>query len=71
MIPKKLNFFEKIYLGWYQICENWFEWKYRMTEEDYLDCDFWISLNVDLSYVVETSFRYYRDCFETLEKKLK
>ena len=50
--------------------ENLFEWQYRMTEADYLDSDFWIGLNIDLSYVLETSFWYYRDYPEVLDKKL-
>ena len=65
---KKFNFFQKIYWGWYQVNENFFEWSYRMTEEDYWDGDLWIGLNVDLSYVLETSFWYYRDYPEALEK---
>ena len=51
--------------------ENLFEWQYRMTEEDYHDPDLWIGLNIDLSYVLETSFWYYRDYPEALEKILK
>lgn len=70
MKNKKFNFFEKIYWGWYQMSENLFEWQYRMTEADYLDSDFWIGLNIDLSYVLETSFWYYRDYPEVLDKKL-
>jgi hypothetical protein len=68
MKAKKFNFFQKIYWGWYQVNENFFEWSYRMTEEDYWDADFWIGLNIDLSYVLETSFWYYRDYPEALEK---
>jgi hypothetical protein len=68
MKTKKFNFFQKIYWGWYQVNENFFEWRYRMTEEDCLDSDLWIGLNVDLSYVLETSFWYYRDYPEALEK---
>jgi hypothetical protein len=71
MKNKKFNFFQKIYWGWYQMGENLFEWQYRMTEEDYHDPDLWIGLNIDLSYVLETSFWYYRDYPEALEKKLK
>jgi hypothetical protein len=56
MKTKKFNFFQKIYWGWCQVNENFFEWSYRMTEEDYWDADFWIGLNIDLSYVLETSF---------------
>ena len=53
MKSKKFNFFQKIYWGWYQMGKNWFEWKYRMTQQDYVDCYFWIGLNIDRSYVLE------------------
>lgn len=68
MKSKKFNFFQKIYWGWHQVNENFFEWSYRMTENDYLDNDLWIGLNIDLSYVLETSFWYYRDYPEALKK---
>lgn len=63
-----MNFFQKIYWGWYQIKENLWGWHYRMTEGDYHDPDFWIGLNINLSYVLETFFWYHRDYPEALNK---
>lgn len=59
-VLKKFNFFEKIYWGWFQVAENFDEWYWVMTGKNdefypYITTDFWIGLNVNLSYVLETS----------------
>jgi hypothetical protein len=53
------NFFEKIYWGWYQVGTNFEYWLDMMRSDPetdlYFSVDLWIGLNVNLSYVMETS----------------
>lgn len=54
MTDKKLNLFEKIYCGWWQVLLNFEEWQWVLTHNE-TNTDFFLGLNLDIVKVIEQS----------------
>jgi hypothetical protein len=52
----KLNFFEKLYWGWWSFFDTFDYWLIYMSSGDYWDgLDFWVGINLDYPTVTEES----------------